>query len=744
MVACRSDRDCQKPLGVCLAGLCRQPGTTLDTEPATLLSADATSPVTVRLILSEPLSTRVVEGASLTINSLEVQAVARSEDGRTLTLTTSVQEPTVSYTLTAAGLTDLEGNSSPDLTAQFVGFGVLDKTAPILLAPLADAIVAQGTALLVWAGRQGAPGYEVEIATDLLMANPISGSPFTTDAATTTLNVVFPNAGRYFWRVRVLATGSTPSPSQSLGVLEDTVHVGCSTPACGVGSANAPLPSIREALVVAQTLRLSNILVASSVTTSSPITVDRPLVLRGGFDAAFSVQQATNAPSVINTDSVCLTIAADDVLVEGFSCTTTSPLPAVAITSAERVTVRDVSVLGSPATVATGVVVASANDVLFTRLKVTYCRAQFGDGNCQEPLQISSPGVVTAMRISASSVTLEDSELRAGGNVAGVGLDVGRSATVLVQRSILSGGPPYYDLDTVQANEPSYGFGLLSDLGDDEQGSIAVQDSRIDAGVRYKQECAAVVHRRGAITLDRNYLSGCTREGVGAPFLAGSTRGVDLRPRRVQDLPSAELVNNVIIAGQNSKAISASGDWESIGVDIGSGSQAVLLIHNLIQASTGTRIVGLHVGNKLGPPLGVELRHNVFAVTGTNLDPPTPTDTGTALMLTGDPTELSAVSGNLVLDAARRTLCRRNGSTACGAYLAGELQETADTMTTLMIAPTDPAQPMLGYASADFSWKAGALSTPIDVLPRLNTATRDIRNTSDRPQTGVSYGPFQR
>lgn len=744
VVACRSDSDCQKPLGVCLAGLCRQPGTTLDTEPANLVSADATSAVSVRLIFSEPLSTQVVDNASISIDALSVQAVALSADGRTLTITTAAQEPTVSYTLTARALTDIEGNSSPDISVAFVGFGVLDKTAPELLAPAADAIVARLAALLVWVGRQGAPGYEVEIASDQLMANPISGSPFRTDAATTNLNVTFPAAGRYLWRVRVLATGSSPSEAQALGVLDETVHVGCSTVSCGVGSADAPVASIREALAIAQTFDLSTVLVASSVGTPSPITIDRALALRGGFNSTFTVQQASSAPSAIATDSVCLTIAANDVWVEGFSCTTTSPLPAIAVTSAERVTVQDVSVVSSPATVATGVVIASAIDVVFSRVKVSFCRAQFSDGNCQDPLQISSPGVVTAMRVSASSVTINNSELLAGGNVAGVGLDVGRGATVSVHNSILSGGPPYYDLDTVQANEPSYGYGLLSDLGDGGIGSIVVQDSRVDAGVRYKQECAAVTHRRGSLTLERNYLAGCKREGVGAPFAAGSTRGVDLRPRRVQDLPSAELINNVIVAGENTKLLGGSGDWESVGVDIGSASQAVVLTHNLIQASTGTRVIGLHVGNKLAQPLGVEVRHNVLAVTGATIDAQTPTDSGTALMVTGDTTELIAVSGNLVLDSAQRTLCRRNGSIPCATYVSGELLETNDTMAILMNAPNDPAQPLQGYASADFSWKTSALPTPVDVLSRLSSAVKDIRNNLDRPLTGVSYGPFQR
>jgi hypothetical protein len=149
-LSCSSDTDCPPSFSCGLAvGRCLPRGQT-DRQGPSLLSASAAGETSVRLAFDEPLA---ADSASKTVGyaitpSLDVLAAALADDQQTVTLTTAVQTPGVTYTLSVTGVSDLYGNAVAEGARQqtFVGFGVPpDSAAPVILVPVQGARVRVGT-----------------------------------------------------------------------------------------------------------------------------------------------------------------------------------------------------------------------------------------------------------------------------------------------------------------------------------------------------------------------------------------------------------------------------------------------------------------------------------------------------------------------------------------------------------------------------------------------------------------------
>lgn len=83
-------------------------------------------------------------------------------------------------------------------------FGSVDSNPPELISPVDDEKVNSLSTTLVWASKQGATRYTVEVARDADFSQMMPGSPFTTDDSN--LKVDFTDAYTWYWRVRANTT----------------------------------------------------------------------------------------------------------------------------------------------------------------------------------------------------------------------------------------------------------------------------------------------------------------------------------------------------------------------------------------------------------------------------------------------------------------------------------------------------------------------------------------------------------
>jgi len=204
-------------------------------------------------------------------------------------------------------------------------FGNADRSAPVPLLPVNDAIATNLQAVFTWAPLFQAKVYYLEIAEDAAFTIPIAGSPFKT--SDTTITVSFPEDKDYYWRLYANTTASgVYSTVRRIRVLGNSIRVYCpqEKASCGnlqaVGNRSAPFETIQPALNLAKSLGIQDVLVAArgggAYYSENTLIMQDGVNLLGGYNAA-DWQRSIN----VNISEI-RTSAANAVFLQGLSSAT--------------------------------------------------------------------------------------------------------------------------------------------------------------------------------------------------------------------------------------------------------------------------------------------------------------------------------------------------------------------------------------------------------------------------------------
>ncbi|MDH4263725.1 MAG: hypothetical protein OEV78_11830 [Spirochaetia bacterium] len=216
--------------------------------------------------------------------------------------------------LAAAIFTNCKGDTSTAdlLNGKFINVQA-DTTPPNILSPQDGATIGL-TAVLQWTAKSGAATYTIDVATDSAFANPITGSPFTINAPSTsyTLDLTAMGGNTYYWRVRADTTASGQYGQSSFNALDNILYVYCpaATVDCvaansgRVGTKSNPYTSISYALARAVVLSVPEVRVAARDATGTPyneaITIKDGVSMFGGYNSSFTTRDVAANPTIVN------------------------------------------------------------------------------------------------------------------------------------------------------------------------------------------------------------------------------------------------------------------------------------------------------------------------------------------------------------------------------------------------------------------------------------------------------------
>lgn len=105
-------------------------------------------------------------------------------------------------------------------------FGNINQGAPELVSPDQGEKISRYSTKLVWSEKKGASIYYIEVAEDTNFQLPINGSPFSSNEPN--INITFPDAKSYYWRVRSNITSSGKySEIRTIHIIGDAIRVFC-------------------------------------------------------------------------------------------------------------------------------------------------------------------------------------------------------------------------------------------------------------------------------------------------------------------------------------------------------------------------------------------------------------------------------------------------------------------------------------------------------------------------------------
>ncbi|MDH5720171.1 MAG: hypothetical protein OEZ13_06040 [Spirochaetia bacterium] len=210
-----------------------------------------------------------------------------------------------------------------------------DTTPPNILSP-ADGSTIGLSAVLQWTSKAGASSYTVEVATDSAFTLPITGSPFTVNAPTTsyTLDLTTIGGNTYFWRVAADTTEAGQYGQASFNAIDNIIYVYCdaieadcsslSANSTAVGTKSNPYKSISYALSRASVLGIYEVRVASRDTIGTPyeeiIAIRDGINIYGGYYVDFSTRDFAN-PTVVSSNSSFVAFAQNifmTTVIDGF------------------------------------------------------------------------------------------------------------------------------------------------------------------------------------------------------------------------------------------------------------------------------------------------------------------------------------------------------------------------------------------------------------------------------------------
>ncbi len=245
-------------------------------EPPILVGITSLDPSTIKVIFNEPLD---VESAELISNyqinpTLVLTDAELSTDQTTVLLTTeTAQEPQTTYSLHVENIYDVFGNAIEQAEGEdFVGFGSLeDKQPPVPLYPTDGAAIYEQDVLLIWAAKQNAQSYDIDVALDEHFTQIVSTT--TIDASSSSYTVSGLDPYQYWWRIRSDATEEDEYNIRSFQKMGDIIYVHCpaSETTCTdadpssnhVGNLTNPLHTISTALTNAKSYGMEKIYIAA-------------------------------------------------------------------------------------------------------------------------------------------------------------------------------------------------------------------------------------------------------------------------------------------------------------------------------------------------------------------------------------------------------------------------------------------------------------------------------------------------
>jgi hypothetical protein len=231
-------------------------------------------------------------------------------------------------------------------------FGNADRSAPVPLSPVNDAIATNLQAVFTWAPLFQAKVYYLEIAEDAAFTIPIAGSPFKT--SDTTITVSFPEDKDYYWRLFANTTASgVYSKVRRIRVLGNSIRVYCpqEKASCGnlqaVGNRSAPFETIQPALNLAKGLGIQDVLVAArgggAYYSENTLIMQDGVNLLGGYNAADWQRSINVHVSEIRTSApnAVFLQGLSSATFEGFTLRTLGPGTAIRCLGSQNILLRN-------------------------------------------------------------------------------------------------------------------------------------------------------------------------------------------------------------------------------------------------------------------------------------------------------------------------------------------------------------------------------------------------------------------
>ncbi|MDH4261920.1 MAG: hypothetical protein OEV78_02620 [Spirochaetia bacterium] len=259
------------------------------------------------------------------INALNAATVDLTTGDLTVFTQYTLKVTNVSTTATALPI------SSTGISLVFSGVAgsLADSTPPNILSPANGSVTGLSVAL-VWTSKSGATSYTVDVATDAGFTLPITGSPFTVTAPSTTYSLTLATGNRYYWRVRANTTALGQYGSGSFDALDAAIYVYCASgTTCSdtgaIGHQSAPFQTIMGGAAEAARLGKKTVKVASRGGLSAyaeTLILRDGVSLSGGYNAATWIQDKVNNRTAVSSAITYVVYGqniAMNTVVEGFN-----------------------------------------------------------------------------------------------------------------------------------------------------------------------------------------------------------------------------------------------------------------------------------------------------------------------------------------------------------------------------------------------------------------------------------------
>jgi len=274
---------------------------------------------------------------------------------------------------------EVESNSIPfEITSD-----AADITPPAIISPTNEEKITLLQTTLIWSAKAKAENYLVEVVMDdetgdpfLDSLNNIAGSPFTTNAPENTLDIVLPDDGTYFWRVRANTTDVGKYSELEGGgyprfyAFNDAIYVYCAeATTCDdtdkIGYKTSPFQNVPAAINLYAELGLIVKIAArgGSARYNGTVSMINGLQLYGGFDSITWSRDLVNSETFLQSPN-CFTVGflsisgPKETILDGFNIKNVDYFQCRAIYVAETTTnaiIRNNTIIGTGGTSAGGI-----------------------------------------------------------------------------------------------------------------------------------------------------------------------------------------------------------------------------------------------------------------------------------------------------------------------------------------------------------------------------------------------------